>query len=793
MNIDTKSTTSFRRGGLTLRYSLFFLSAFLFIFTLTFFYTLEFTTQILENDAKQRASNITDLTISRITNMIRPIEQVPHALASALGSDNPDYKNITEIAEDFVKEDSLAFGSAMAFEPYMHDAKHYRYCPYIFENRNRIIQKDLASPEYDYFSKEWYRIPKMLGTPVWSEPYFDKGGGDTLMCTYSVPFYREIKGKQTFAGVITMDISLETFKHIIKSAKVYQTGFSFLVSHAGKFITYPHAKYIYTDILDLIRKGGDPRTLKVIEKMLKGERLFVEISNFEQKQVPSWIYFAPVPLTGWIFAVTFPTEELYSELYAFFKKLAIIFSLSLLAMIVISIMITRKFTKPISRLVDATRRIGQGDFNTNIPVYRSRDEIAQLTNSFSGMKEDLMHYINNLRETTIEKEKIESELKIAHTIQMGMLPKNFPEREDCELYAILDPAKAVGGDLYDFYFLDEDHLFIAIGDVSGKGVPASLFMVTARSFFRSRISIGIPIQQTVAEINMEICKENPNQMFVTFVAGIIDLRSGLMTYCNGGHNPPILIHSSGYPENLNDIHGMPLGVLDITKYSSGSIRLGTDDLFLLYTDGVTEAVSKDGAFYGEERMFEFIRNNHNLSPADLIKHLKQDVYEWMKDVEQSDDITLLVVKYKGRNERIGKTHESMHIQLWNRLTELNRLATAVDKLGEDWEIPPKVLMEVNLALEELFTNILFYAYDDRKEHMIDLLFENPEPGCIRISISDDGKAFNLLEKSADDNLSKPLAERQVGGLGIHLVKQLVNNIEYQRKDGKNVVLLIRNF
>jgi sigma-B regulation protein RsbU (phosphoserine phosphatase) len=655
LNIDNKTATAFHRGGLTLRYSLFFLSAILFIFSIAFFYTLEFTMNILDNDAMQHASNITDLTISRITNVIRPVEQVPNALSSALESENPDYNNILEIAKDFVRQDSLAFGTALAFEPYMHDGNHYRYCPYFFESGNSIIQKDLASPEYDYFSRDWYRIPKTLGIPVWSEPYYDKGGGDTLMCTYSVPFFREINGKRTFAGVITMDISLKTFKHIINSVKVYQTGFSFLVSHGGKFITYPREEYVNTDILDLIRKNGDPRAVKTIERMLKGERLFEEIGNPEQKKLPSRIYFAPVPMTGWIFALTFPTKELYSGLYSFFKKLALIFSLSLLVMIILSVLITRKFTRPISKLVAATRRIGQGDFNTEIPVYHSRDEIAQLTNAFSGMKEDLIRYINNLRETTIEKEKIESELSIAHIIQMGMLPRNFPEREDLELNAILNPARAVGGDLYDFYFLDEDHLFIAIGDVSGKGVPASLFMATTRTFFRSRISIGIPIHQTVAEINMEICKENPNQMFVTLIAGIIDLRSGSMTYCNAGHNPPLLIHSSGDTERLKDVHGIPLGIFDNAKYSSGTIRFRTNDVFFLHTDGVTEAIKKDGAFYGEERMLECLRNNHTLCPMDLIKCMEQDVLEWMKDVEQADDIALLVVKYKGRKDQVSKT------------------------------------------------------------------------------------------------------------------------------------------
>ena len=655
MKTPVKSTIIFRRGGLAIRYSLFFLSAILIIFSIVFFYTLDFGVQILDNDAKQRASYITDLTISRIINVIRPIEQSALTLSSALAAEKPDYDKIIEIATDFIREDTVVFGSALAFEPYMHDQEHYRFCPYTFENQERIIQKDLASPEYDYFSADWYRIPKMLGMPVWSEPYYDKGGGDKLMCTYSVPFYRQRQGARIFAGVITMDISLETFRQIIDSARVYQTGSSFLVSHAGKIISCPQKEYVNTDILDLITKKGDPQTIRIMEKMMEGERSFEKVNNIEQKQVRSWIYFAPVPLTGWKFALTFPTEELYSGLNLFLRKLSLIFSFSLLVMIILSVVITRKFTKPISKLVYATHRIGQGDFDTILPVYRSKDEIAQLSNSFAGMKEDLIHYINNLRETTIQKERIESELSIAHTIQMGMLPQNFPQQEELELYASLDPAKAVGGDLYDFFFLDGDHLYIAIGDVSGKGVPASLFMATTRTFFRSRVALGIPIQQTVSEINMELCKENPKRMFVTFLAAIIDLGSGLITYCNAGHNPPLLIRSSGNIESLKKIHGIPLGILESTKYPPATIHLETDDIFFLYTDGITEAVRMDGDFYGEERMHESIRRNHNLSPADVVKNLKEDVTEWMKGVEQADDIALLVIKFKGSKEQAGKT------------------------------------------------------------------------------------------------------------------------------------------
>jgi len=652
VNRNRKSVTNFRRGGLTLRYSLFFLSAILLIFSIAFFYTLEFTMNILDNDAMQRASNITDLTISRLTNLIRPIEQVPHALASALGSENPDYQNIMEITKDFVEEDPVVFGSALAFEPYMHDAKHYRYCPYFYENRNRIIKKDLASTEYDYFSRDWYRIPRMLGKPVWSEPYYDKGGGDTLMCTYSVPFYMEIKGKRTFAGVITMDISLQTFKHIIDAAKVYQTGFSFLVSHDGKFITYPHEEYINTDILDLIKKSGDPQALNTLEKMLKGERLFSEISNFEQKQEPSRIYFAPVPQTGWIFALTFPTQELYSGLYAFFKKLALIFSLSLLTMIILSVLITRKFTRPISRLVDAARRIGQGDFNTSIPVYRSKDEIAQLSNAFSGMKEDLIHYINDLRETTIEKEKIESELKVARAIQMGMIPRKFPafpHRKEFDIYGFIEPAKEVGGDLYDFFFIDEERLCFAIGDVSGKGTPAALFMAITTTIMRAEIQIaGLNVSKVIELMNNYLCKNNESNLFVTLFLGILNTSTGEVEYVNAGHNYPFIIKNSSTVTELDNTHCIPLGITLNSCMNQNTFKLDSGDTIFLYTDGISEAFNIENKQYSIERIAEMLRNNANLAPYEIVNRIVDDVTEFSHDTEQSDDISVLAIQYFGK-------------------------------------------------------------------------------------------------------------------------------------------------
>ncbi len=781
------------RGSLAIRYTRFFILAFLVVFSIAFYYTFSYTRAILDQDALQRASNITDLTISRISNVIRPVEQVPYTLSGALEAEKPDYSMITDLAKEFVLDDTVVFGSAIAFEPYMFDKNHYRYCQYVFETGHTIVERDLSSAEYDYLNKDWYRIPKIKDEAVWSEPYYDKGGGDTLMCTYSVPFYHWVDHKRVFAGVITMDISLQTFRHILTSARVSQTGYSYLLSRKGKLITPINEQYVNTDIRTLLLRKGDVAHDSIIDKMLLGERMFVKITDLQHVKVPSWIYSAPVPHTTWIFAITFPTRELYAGLYDFFRKLIAIFFFSLLAMMLITILITRKFVRPISRLVEATHRIGQGDFGTSLPVYRSKDEISQLTNAFSLMKDELAHYIRNLQEATSAREKMESELSVAHDIQMGLLPKNFPSRDDWDLAALLDPARAVGGDLYDFYFLDDDHLFIAIGDVSGKGVPASLFMVSARTQFRSRVSLHVPLNQSVYEINKEICRENPNQMFVTFIAGIVDLKNDTLTYCNAGHNPPFLIRPGGKTEKLKDVHGIPLGIFEHATYGSGTILFSPGDALLLYTDGVTEALNKADRFYGDEPMLEIVRRNSDLCPAELIHCLENDLLDFMKGADQADDITLLILKSKKMQGQENTSPDIKQVRLLNKLGELNRMVASLEQVSELWDIPPKITMELNLILEELFTNIVFYAYDDGRDHEIVLTFTRLAQASIQIVLEDDGKEFNILEKNTGDTVNKPIEDRQIGGLGIHFVKQLVNDIRYERRDGKNIVLLIRNY
>ncbi|MEI6456711.1 MAG: SpoIIE family protein phosphatase [bacterium] len=791
-DIQVQGKMTFRRGSLALRYSIIFFVGLLTIFLIAFIYTYYFSTKILLEEGRKDAANITDLTIARIENILLPIQMVPRNLVKAIETPQINDDEVMRLAREFVIESPEVFGSCMAYEPYAHSPKEQWYAPYVFETATGVMFKNLGNTSYDYFNKDWYRLPKLLNRPVWTEPYYDKGGGEAFMCTYSVPFYKTVKGKKVFSGVLTMDISLIAFERIINSVRVYKSGYAFLVSGKGMIINSRDLTAHNENIMEVVKKGKGANTIKAVGEMLLGKRGFVKVDGLKSKKDPSFLYYAPVATSGWSIGLIFPEKELFSDFIGFFRQLIIIFAVCVFSILLTTILITRRLTTPISRLVDATYRIGQGDFNAPLPIHRSRDEISQLTNAFSVMQEELATYLKNLQETTIAKEKIESELNVAHTIQMGMLPTGFPVRKDCDLFAELESAKAVGGDLYDFFFLDEDHLCFAVGDVAGKGVPAALFMSVMRTMFRANISLDLPLNDVICRINQALGKENPNEMFVTFWAGIIDLRSGEILYCNAGHNYPYMVRKDGLVERMPQTNGLPLGVYENTVYVSQQRFILPGETVVLYTDGITEAINISGEFYGEERLKQVLMNSGKLSAKEMGLKLSANVRTFASGTEQADDITILVLTYQGSDADNNISMDNMKLTLVNRLGELEKVVAAIETLTEQWGLPSRVGMELNLVLEELFTNIVFYAFEDGTEHELSVEFERSGPGLMKIRMEDDGKPFNLLDKDISD-LDTPLEERKIGGLGIHFVKEMMDKVEYERAGNKNVVLLTKKY
>lgn len=779
--------------GLTFRFSLFFLLSFLLTLFIPIVIGVVASMAMLVLYARNETTIRTDQTVSSIGKALLPTELVPQTLVQALENPNISFQDIKRITADFVVHDTSVFGTCLAFEPNTNDPDAYWNAFYLSEKDGKLEPKNLGGEQYDYFKMDWYRLPKLLGRPVWTEPYFDSGGGDALMCTYSTPFYSTDGGIRKFAGVLTMDVSLEQFDRMVKKVSVFETGYGFLVSREGQIISAPVKELDNKNLIDVVVAGKGKKSLEAIRIMLNGESDFTDLDGLGLRKVQSYISFAPVGKTGWAFGVVFPEKELFKNMFLFLKLMGWMWGVCILLLLLTTIWITRRLTRPLGRLVEATRKVGQGDFNAELPKRKSKDEVAQLTNAFSTMQEELRSYMINLEATTSAKEKIESELKVAQQIQVGMLPRGFKTPGNWEIFATLEAAKAVGGDLYDYFNTDENHMCIAIGDVAGKGVPASLFMMVTRTLLRAKAKPGQKPGELMASINAELCQDNPSDMFVTFFIGIVNLTNGVMEFCNAGHNYPYIIENSGAVRQLKVRNGIPLGVFGDTPYETSVYTFRPNEILVVTTDGITDALSSTNDFYGEAQLAAALASLAHKDTRSLTELLIAEVKRFSSGAEQADDITILTLQYKDKHFKPDQTMKSDSLILKNEVTELEKIALKLEELSEIWMLPPRVVMEINLALEELFSNVVFYAFNDGKEHLIRVDFSMTGPDTIMLTIEDDGQPFNLLEKPATDTIDLPLEQRPVGGLGIHLVKEMMTNVEYRRENGHNIVTLTRKF
>ena len=344
-------------------------------------------------------------------------------------------------------------------------------------------------------------------------------------------------------------------------------------------------------------------------------------------------------------------SNMIEETNEFTRILIAIALLSTLIAIGIAFIWTERWVVgPIHNLIKGTRRVGKGELETKFDI-RTRDEIRELGNAFNEMTTNLKNHINQLADVTATKERIESELKVARDIQMGILHKifpPFPDREDFDIFATIEPAKEVGGDLYDFFFLDDDHLCFAVGDVSGKGVPAALFMAVSKTLIMTKATKGLTSEKVLNRVNEDLSLDNPSMMFVTLFLGILNIRTGELEYCNGGHNPPYLLRKNGDIEPIEMTGGMALGIIEDFSYQSKKIHIGKGDTIFLYTDGVTEAMNEKYELFSEKRLEDEIAALKDKPVQEVVAGIMEKVMAFSEGVPQTDDITMMILRFYGR-------------------------------------------------------------------------------------------------------------------------------------------------
>lgn len=407
------------------------------------------------------------------------------------------------------------------------------------------------------------------------------------------------------------------------------------------------------------------------------------------------------------------------------------------------------------------------------------DELEELAHSFQYMVSELNEYIQNLSRVTAEKERIGAELDVARHIQASMLPcifPAFPERHEFDIYASMTPAKEVGGDFYDFFLVDDDHLALVIADVSGKGVPAALFMVIAKTLLKNRAQMGAGPKEVLEVVNDQLCESNEAEMFVTVWLGIYEISTGKLRAANAGHEYPAIRRKDGSFELYKDRHGFVLAGMQGMKYREYELQLDEGDELFVYTDGVTEATDAAEQLYGTDRLLAALDSAGDCEPEELLMAVKADIDRFVAEAPQFDDITMLSLKRRGISAGDELTLEA-------KLENIEKAAAFVEERLERLDCSIKSKTQLAIAIDEIMSNIARYAYAPGTGEAT-LRFEHGD-GAVTLTFIDRGVPYDPLAKP-DPDTTLSAEERQIGGLGIYMVKKSMDDCGYEYRDGQNI-------
>ena len=423
----------------------------------------------------------------------------------------------------------------------------------------------------------------------------------------------------------------------------------------------------------------------------------------------------------------------------------------------------------------------------NLAEIHALGEIRELSGDVSDLALEMDDYMHRVRTITAEKERIGTELALATRIQAAMLPHvfpPFPDKAEIDLYAVMDPAKEVGGDFYDFFLVDEDHLCLVIADVSGKGIPAALFMMVSKIILQSCAMLGRSPAEILAKTNEAICSNNPEDMFVTVWVGILELSTGRLTAANAGHEYPILMEPGGRFELLKDRHGLVIGGMESARYRQYELQLRPGAKLFVYTDGVPEATDAERKMFGTDRLLETLNRARDGAPEQILRQVRGAVDGFVREAEQFDDLTMLCLQYNGTAADRARAAEELIIEA--TLENIPQVMAFVDAKLQDLACPKKARIQIKIATDELFSNIARYAYDPATGPAAVRVELEQDPRAALITFTDQGKPYDPLGTKVPD-VSAPASLRKPGGLGVYLVRKTMDDIRYEYKDGQNIL------
>lgn len=649
---------------------------------------------------------------------------------------NPD--SVMSAVQRIVKLGRHLRGASVAFVPDYYPSKGRLYEPYVRRTGDSLVSRQAASSQHDYTQSMMYKRALQAKEGFWANPYVDNGGKGEMVTTYALPLYDK-KGK--LAAATAIDVSLQWLSDTIDSRRIYPSSFVLLLTENGQPIIQPSEKRISKKtsefVMNLINDTAVER-----KKSSSGRTTKLYFDTDERDGTIFYSYLKGQP--HWLLVVVCYDDEVYGKLI---QSRIIVLFMSLVGLLLLGYILYR-----------TTR------------------------------------YARNLQTARMEQEHINSELSIASRIQMEMLQtrsSNNSERDDISVSCSLEPAKEVGGDLY-VRFVRDEKLFFCIGDVSGKGVPAAIIMAVVHSLFRmasAHESNPAHIMQTINEVS---CQNNDSNMFVTLFIGVLDLPTGHLRYCNAGHDVPIVIKGQGTRDDeqeatpLDAKANLPVGVFGDFNYEMQKLALKAGDMLFLYTDGLTEAHNSQRQQFRLEGVMEVLRGMGDATPQQLLDKMSDTVNRFMDGTPQSDDLTMMAIRYTPKEHKIVFSDE---LTLENDVHQITKLNDFVKHITSQLNMESSVAKNLRLAVEESVVNVMDYAYPQNTVGSITVHAQS-DGDTLQFVITDSGVAFDPTKTVAADT-SLSAEDRPIGGLGILLVRELMDSINYERIDGKNVLTLIK--
>jgi len=686
---------------------------------------------LLQDELDYRAEGELTMKSMRVRGILRSHERLMNSMAWPIGENLATPDSLYDVLRHFVAGNSDLMSAFVAYVPGSY-GKDELLEPVVYRHGDSLVVRQIASANHDYTQRDFYRNAMTQDVPTWSDPYLDSDASGQQITTYAIPL-RDASGKTV--AVFGIDMSTRGIIDTLNTHNThhnYPSSFYLLLTEDGRLISQPDSSHSkLCDVDDVVRMINDT----TIERKFSSTGHSRVIKFNDDQHSTGYAYYAFMKgLPHWKVVMVCYDDEVYGKLNRMrrYMLLLMLAGLALLGFILYR-------------------------YNTNV---------------------------QRLHQSILNKERTDSELRIAQGIQSEMLPSHGITRPDVSVEGYQVTALEVGGDLYDFLVRDEK-LYFCIGDVSGKGVPSSLVMAVVHSHFRNLSQHESNPAHIMQAINEASAEGNTTNMFVTMFIGVLDLPTGRLRYCNAGHDAPLLIGSE--VRQLNVMPNLPLGLFADFKYQQQQEQLPSDTTLFLYTDGLTEASNREHELYGLQRVIDSARQcllSGSTAPAQLMTAMHDDVLRFAGGAQQSDDLTMLALHYM-------QTHETQvlndTITLLNDVHQVPELNQFVQSVCNRLNLDPSVASQMMLAVEEAVVNVMNYAYPIGSQGSI-IVDASATRQSLKFIITDEGKAFDPTQRAVADT-SLTAEERPIGGLGILLVQQLMDSINYERVNGKNVLTL----